>query len=264
MTFFKVETGSVADGLHTVCDIEQIQQHSIYKFCKTQKNTMTPRCNELLSAIPDHEFNAMTSHMQLVSLVKGQTLFEAGQTPQTVHYPVGAIVSMMLELRDGFSVETHMFGQSCMVGVGAIGMPSFYSAKVRRSGLAYRLSVAHLQQARQTCPAYVSSSHQAMQRMFRQLSLAIICGKRHSVEQQLARWMLSTLDRTPSDTIPITHLELSDLLGFRREAVTLALGKFCDTGLVACGRGQLSVLDRRRLEKLSCDCYWLGQDRPAP
>ncbi len=205
----------------------------------------------------------MTGPMQLVSLVKGQTLFQAGQTPQDVHYPVGAVVSMMVELSDGFNVETHMFGQSCMVGVGAIGAPSFYAAKVRNSGLAYSLPVEHLQQARQTCPTYVTNSQQAMQRVFRQLSLAIACGKRHCVEQQLARWMLTTLDRTLSDVIPITHQELSELLGFRREAVTLALGKFCESGLVACARGQLNVLDRGRLEALSCDCYWLGQDQPA-
>lgn len=155
-----------------------MQQTTIYKFDKNQTNTMTPRSNALLSALPDQEFMTMTGPMQLVSLVKGQTLFQAGQTPQDVHYPVGAMVSMMVELSDGFSVETHMFGRTCMVGVGAIGVPSFYAAKVRSSGLAYRLPVEHLQQARQTCPTYVTNSQQAMQRVFRQLSLAIACGKK--------------------------------------------------------------------------------------
>lgn len=222
---------------------------------------MTPRSNELLANLPDHEFVTMTSRMQLVSLVKGQVLFEAGQRLQEVHYPVGAFVSMMVELSDGFSVEANMFGQSCMVGVGATGIPSFYCAKVRSSGLAYRLALEDLKQARMTCPAYVFNSQDAMQRMFRQLALLIICGKRHSVEQQLARWMLTTLDRTLSDVIPITHQELSELLGFRREAVTLSLGRFCESGLIAGSRGQLYVLDRSKLENFSCDCYRLGLAR---
>ena len=81
---------------------------------------MSPHTNELLAHIPDEEFMSMTRNMKLVSLVKGQTLFEAGQIPSEVHYPVGAVASMMIELSDGFSVEAHMFGKACMVGVGTI------------------------------------------------------------------------------------------------------------------------------------------------
>jgi CRP-like cAMP-binding protein len=225
---------------------------------------MSPHTNELLAHIPDEEFMSMTRNMKLVSLVKGQTLFEAGQIPSEVHYPVGAVASMMIELSDGFSVEAHMFGKACMVGVGTIGVPSFYSAKVRSSGLAYSLPVENLRQAWQTCPGYASASQRAMQRVFRQLSQSVICGKRHSVDQQLIRWILISLDRTLTEIIPITHQELSELLGFRREAVTLALGKLCETGLISCGRGQLTVMDRQKLETLACDCYWIGQEKPRP
>ena len=222
---------------------------------------MTPRSNALLASLPDREFMAMAGPMQLVSLVKGQTLFEAGQTPQEVHYPVGAIVSMMVELSDGFSVETHMFGKSCMVGVGTVGSPSFYSAKVRSSGLAYRLSVEDLRRAWQTCPTYMASAQMALQRVFRQLSQSIVCSKRHSVDQQLVRWILTTLDRTPSDIITVTHQELSELLGFRREAVTLAMGRFHELGYLSSCRGLLTVLDRSRLEEAVCDCYWTSLEK---
>ena len=147
-----------------------------------------------------------------------------------------------------------------MVGVGSIGVPSFYRATVRGSGLAYALPTESLTQARQTCPSYVAGSHRAMQRLFKQLSQSLVCGKRHSVDQQLIKWILITLDRTLSETIPITHQELSELLGFRREAVTLALGKLCDMKAILCCRGQLKVLDRSALERLTCDCYWEGHE----
>lgn len=244
------------------CAGAHIEHQWAYKFAKiVESQEMSPRTNELLVNIPDREYELITENMKLVSLVKGQTLFEIGQIPTEVHYPVGAMVSMIIELEDGFSVETYMMGKSCMVGVGAVGVPSFYRAKVRSSGLAYRLSVDKLRQAWQSCPSYVTTSQIAIQRVFKQLSQSVICGKRHSVDQQLIRWMLTTLDRTLSDIIPITHQELSELLGFRREAVTHALGKLYELGLIACCRGQLTVRDRGKLEALSCDCYRIGRER---
>ena len=105
------------------------------------------------------------------------------------------------------------------------------------------------------------SAQMALQRVFRQLSQSIVCSKRHSVDQQLVRWILTTLDRTPSDTITVTHQELSELLGFRREAVTLAMGRFHETGYIASCRGLLTVLDRSRLEEAVCDCYWTSLEK---
>ena len=222
---------------------------------------MIPRTNELLAHIPDDEYQAIASGMKLVSLIKGQTLFECGQIPAEVHYPVGAVVSMMMDLNDGYTVEAHMFGKSCMVGVGAVGVPSFYRAKVRSSGLAYRLCVDDLKRAWSSCPNYANGAQKTVHRLVQQLSQSVVCSKRHSVDQQLIKWILITLDLTFSETVPITHQELSELLGFRREAVTLALGKLCDSGLIACCRGQLTVCHREALESLSCDCYWMGQGR---
>lgn len=225
---------------------------------------MNPDTNTLLANIPENEYAEITRNMKIVSLVKGQTLFEMGQIPAEVHYPVGAVVSMMLDLEDGYSVETHMLGRSCMVGMGAVGVPSFYRAKVRSSGLAYRLSVADLRRTWCECPGYVSASQRAMQGVLKQLAQSVVCSKRHAVDQQLIKWILTTLDRALSVTIPITHQELSELLGFRREAVTLALGKLAEAGLILCCRGQLTVLQRRALENLSCDCYWIGRGEQRP
>jgi DNA-binding MarR family transcriptional regulator len=104
----------------------------------------------------------------------------------------------------------------------------------------------------------------AMRRMVMQLAQSIACGKHHSVEQQLIRWMLITLDRISTSKIAITHKELSGILGFRREAMTLSLKKLTGLGYIESRRGEIEVINRKGLETLSCDCYWIGQEKPRP
>jgi len=221
-----------------------------------------PRNNTLLAALPECEYEKLAPYMELVSLVKGDTLFKTGDVPTHVYYPVGAIVSMMNEMSDGYSVETYMLGNSSTVG--ALNVPSFYRAYVRNSGLAYRLPMSILQREYPFCPVYMRVALTAMRRMLMQLSQSIACGKHHSVEQQLIRWMLITLDRMSTVKIAITHHELSRILGFRREAVTLALKRLGDLGCITSRRGELEVLNRQGLEKLSCECYWIGQEKKRP
>ena len=220
---------------------------------------MTPRNNKLLADLPDSEYQKLAPHMELVSLVKGETLFKTGDVSTHVYYPVGAIVSMMNEMSDGYSVETYMLGNSSTVG--ALNMPSFYTAYVRSSGLAYRLPMSILQREYPFCPVYMKNAMAAMRRMLMQLSQSIACGKHHSVEQQLIRWILITLDRISTHKIVITHQELSRILGFRREAVTLALKRLSGLGCITSRRGEIEVLHRQGLEARSCDCYWIGQEK---
>jgi CRP-like cAMP-binding protein len=222
---------------------------------------MNPGINALIAALPADEYDAVTREMHLVSLSKGQTLFEVGQRPDHVHYPVGAVVSMINDAPDGSSLETYMLGKTCMVGVGAVHMPSFYRARVRSSGLAYRLSVDRLREIWATCPTYRQGAQLAMERIVMHMSQSVVCGKKHPVDQQLVRWLLITLDRTLTARIDITHLELADLLGFRREVVTLAMGRLTAAGAIATSRGAITVLQRDLLERRSCDCYWVGSQR---
>lgn len=222
---------------------------------------MTPRSNHLLATLPESEYSLLVKHMELVSLKKGHILFEVGQVPELVYYPITAIISMMNDMADGFSVETYMIGNSGMVGIGALGKPSFYRAHVRHTGLAYRMNAATLIQKREHCMAYQHSEMFALNRMLMQLSQTIACVKHHAIEMQLIRWMLITLDRTAAPAIPSTHQEIADILGFRREAITLALQKLSDGGHVSTSRGRIQVLDRDALETMVCDCYWIGQQR---
>ena len=103
-----------------------------------------------------------------------------------------------------------------------------------------------------------------MLRMLMQLAQSVVCGKHHSVEQQLIRWMLISVDRTLEPVIHLTHQEVSERLGFRREAITLALGKLTALGYVVSRRGEIQVTQREGLEAMVCDCYWIGQGKPKP
>ena len=115
---------------------------------------MNARINGLLADLPEAELEFFAPHLKLVSLTKGQTLFSQGDKPSHVYYPVGAIVSLMIDNQAGDSTESFMLGKSCMVGAATLGEPSFYRAQVRHSGLAYQLPVSVLLQAREHCPAY--------------------------------------------------------------------------------------------------------------
>lgn len=225
---------------------------------------MNPRLNRLLADLPENEYQKLSAHMELVSLSKGQDLFLAGEVPPFVHYPVGAIVSMMKDMPDGFSVETYMMGTAAVIGLAGLNGRSFYRANVRDSGLAYRIALPHLQRLMPECPQHVHAISTVLMRMIMQLSQSVVCSKHHSVDQQLIRWMLVTLDRVLEPTIQCTHQDISERLGFRREAITLALGKLTALGYIAVRRGVIDVIQRDGLEALACDCYWIGQEKVKP
>ena len=225
---------------------------------------MSPKTNALLADLPEEEFELFNRHLELVSLVKRQDLFQVGETTKYVYYPVGAIVSMMIDLVDGLATETFMLGKTYMVGLGAIGIPSFYRAHVRNSGLAYRMPAEIFLDVRSKCPTYKMIAAAAGNRYLKQLAQAVVCCKRHSSELQLIRWMLIALDRMTDTTIEITHQELADSLGLRRESITLILGKMSEQGEIVITRGSIQVLNRLALEERSCECYWVGQERHHP
>lgn len=225
---------------------------------------MSPRTNDVLARLPDKEFHEILPHLEAVNLVKGQDLFQVGDLPDYQYYPAGAVVSVMKDMADGFSVETYMLGKASMVGHGAFYGPSFYRANVRSGGLAYRIRSSTLHRLLPDCPTLMYASMQALMRAIAQLSQAIVCGKHHSVEKQLMRWMLVTLDRNFGPLIEMTHQEISERLGFRREAITLALGKMVERGHVHIRRGSIEVIHRQALEAQVCDCYWIAQEKTKP
>lgn len=151
-----------------------------------------------------------------------------------------------------------------MVGMGAVHGPSFYRACVCCSGLAYKMPLDAWRQAQACCPQYMARAQEAVLRSTRAMSLNTACGKHHMVSGQLVRWILQILDVSGSNVVAMTHLELAELLGFRREAITLAMVRLAGQGVLVYGRGEIQVLDRAGMETQTCDCYWLAQDKVRP
>jgi CRP-like cAMP-binding protein len=171
------------------------------------------------------------------------------------------MVSMLVDLPEGTSIETNVIGRTSMVGVAAMDGPSFYRATVRHTGLAYRMPISALKHEAINCPVYTLAAQSNMCRLMAQMAQTMACGRHHSTEKQLIRWFLITLDHSLTSVIKITQQEVADLLGFRREAVALALKKLVIRGHVELNRGQIEILNRHALEKASCDCYWIHQAR---
>lgn len=184
-----------------------------------------------------------------------------GQEPTHVYFPVGAMVSMLLDLTEGTSIEINVLGKNSMVGVAAVDEPSFYRATVRSTGLAFRMPTSALKFVAKNCPTFTLAAQSNMHRLMAQMAQTMACAKHHSTENQIIRWFLISLDHSLTSVIKNTQQEVADFLGFRREAVALALKKLVIRGHVALSRGQIEILNRPELEKSSCDCYWIYQER---
>ena len=222
------------------------------------------RDNYLLAQLTEAEFEKFHPHLELRSLSKGEVLVRVNQIGRHVYFPIGAVVSICIELEDGYSVENTMVGKSGMVGLTSSGQPSFYTAKVKDAGFAYRMRVPDYLAIREHCPSFMIAHRGSLVASARHLHFAAVCGKHHSVEQQIIRWLLNNLDRSMSNVITTTQQELSELLGFSREFITVVLGRLSIQGLILIARGQLEVPDRTSLEERSCECYWLARGLSRP
>lgn len=216
---------------------------------------MSPRHNFLLAPLPDEEYRLFLPHLQLVSLLRGQVLFDWGEALHWVYYPVGAVISLLIQTPPNETQEVLMLGKHCMVGVGALLGASPYRARVLSSGLAYRMPMARLQGLRDRCPNFQLQGAWAMQRVLVNLSLNALCCRRHTLPQHLRRWLLTHLDLCDDHTVRITHDELAEKLGYRREMVTHSLGELVRAGTVVLQRGSITVVRREDLLHGVCDCY---------
>jgi CRP-like cAMP-binding protein len=223
----------------------------------TKPHTDDPRRNSLLAALPDTEFNRLQPALEPVDLYMGQVLCESGCTPAYVYFPTTAVVSLMYITQDGASAETAVVGNDGMVGValfmGGNAMPS--RAVVQVAGHAHRLParVAKGEVERGTLVLHMLLRY--VQALIAQTAQTAVCNRHHSIEQQFCRRLLLGLDRSPSDELEMTHERVAHLLGVRREGVSAAAQKLQRCGVIRYNRGRIAVLDRKRLEQRSCECY---------
>jgi CRP-like cAMP-binding protein len=216
-----------------------------------------PRQNHLLAALPHDAYARLLPELEPVPLPLGWVIHGAGDRQRYLHFPTAGIVSRYNVTGSGASVEFAVTGREGVIGVasflGGESMPT--QSVVLSAGHSYRLAAGRAKSA---------FDHDGpLPRLLLRYTLALIaqtgqisaCNRRHSVEQRLCRWILSCVDRLPSDELTMTHALIADMLGVRREAVTDAAGKLQHAGLIHCGRGHVAVLDRRGLEARACECY---------
>ena len=216
-----------------------------------------PNQNHLLAALPAAEFARLAAHLELVPMRLGDMLYEPGQQLQHAYFPTTGIVSMHYVMASGASAESAGVGNEGVVGIslfmGGDTTPS--SAVVQTAGHAYRLERRRLETEFKAGGALQRLLLRYTQALIAQISQTAVCNRHHSVEQQLCRWLLVTLDRIPSGQFVMTQELVASMLGVRREGITEAAGKLQHAGVIRYRRGQIAVLHRSGLEDRACECY---------
>jgi len=216
-----------------------------------------PSQNHILAALPTAEFEPLAAHLELVPLALGEILYEPGGQLQHAYFLTTAIVSLHYVTESGASAETAGVGNEGLVGIslfmGGDTTPS--SAVVQTAGHAYRLERRLLKQEFNRGGLLHRVLLRYTQALMTQMNQTAACNRHHSVEQQLCRWLLLTLDRLPSNELVMTQDLVASMLGVRREGITEAAGNLQRAGLIRYRRGHISVLERPGLEAAVCECY---------
>ena len=216
-----------------------------------------PEQNRLIAALPAADFERIAAHLELAPLALGKTLYEPGEQLSHAYFPTTAIVSLHYVMESGASAESAGAGNEGMVGIslfmGGDTTPS--SAVVQTAGHAYRLERRLLKQEFDRGGAMQRLLLRYTQALLTQMCQTAVCNRHHSVEQQLCRWLLLTLDRLPTNELVMTQELVSFMLGVRREGITEIAGRLQAAGIIRYRRGHISVLDRTGLEARACECY---------
>jgi len=217
----------------------------------------SPNQNRLLAALPTAEFERLAAHLELVPMPLGEFLYEPGEQLQHAYFPTTAIVSLHYVMESGAAAETAGVGNEGVVGISLFmgGGTTPSSAVVQTAGHAYRLESRLLKQEFDRAGIMQRMLLRYTQALMTQMTQTAACYRHHSVEQQLCRWLLLTLDRLPSNDLIMTQELAAGMLGVRRESITEAAGKLQHAGIIRYRRGHITVLDRSGLETHVCECY---------
>jgi CRP-like cAMP-binding protein len=213
--------------------------------------------NYLLAALPAEELERLAPHLELVPMPLGEVLYEPGGQLRHAFFPTTSIVSLHYVTESGASAETAGVGNEGVVGVSLFmgGDTTSSSAVVQTAGQAWRLDRHILKQEFERAGPLQRLLLRYTQALMTQMAQTAVCNRHHSLEQQLCRWLLLTLDRLPGNELTMTQELVAGMLGVRREGVTEAAGKLQRAGLISYRRGHISVLDRKGLEAHACECY---------
>ncbi|HEY8250281.1 MAG TPA: Crp/Fnr family transcriptional regulator [Burkholderiales bacterium] len=221
-------------------------------------NVPEPRSNSILAALPERYYDRLSKHLEPVELPLGSTLYEAGSRVRRLYFPTHGIVSLLQVMADGASAEIAVVGNDGVVGIAMFmgGETTPSRAVVQSVARAYSMTADVLKDefARGGMLQFLLLRY--TQALITQMSQTAVCNRHHSVEQQLCRWLLMSIDRIgKNEDLVMTHELIANMLGVRRGGVTVAASKLQDEGLIRYSRGRIEVIDRPKLEKRVCECY---------
>jgi CRP-like cAMP-binding protein len=217
----------------------------------------SPLQNHILGALGGVERERIFPELQLVPMPLGRVLYESGDPLLHVYFPVDSIVSLLYVMENGASAEISVVGNEGLIGIALFmgGETTPSRAIVQSAGYAYRLPARRLKSEFSMHGELQLLLLRYTQALITQMSQTAVCNRHHSVDQQLCRWLLLSLDRLSGNQLVMTQELIANMLGVRREGVTDAAGKLQKLGIIQYARGQITVLDRPELERLSCECY---------
>ncbi|MDP1667374.1 MAG: Crp/Fnr family transcriptional regulator [Methylobacter sp.] len=217
----------------------------------------TPNQNHLLAALPAEIFERLSLHLELIPMPLGEVLYESGGQLQHVYFPTTAIVSLHYVMENGASAEVAGVGNEGVLGISLFmgGNSTPCRATVQTGGYGYRLKGQLMIEEFNCSGPMMRLMLRYTQALITQISQTAVCNRHHSIEQQLCRWLLLTLDRLPTYELTMTQELIACMLGVRREGITEAAGNLQRAGLISYRRGHITVLDRLGLESRSCECY---------
>lgn len=220
-------------------------------------DTHSPQQNHLLNALPIAEYTRLLPMLELVKMTLGEVLYESGGQLKHVYFPTDSIISLLYVMENGASAEIAVVGNEGILGISLFmgGETTPSRAVVQSAGYAYRLKAHLLKEEFSRAGPVMRLLLRYTQALITQMAQTAVCNRHHTVEQQLCRWLLLSIDRLSANELTMTQELIANMLGVRREGVTEAAGKLQRSGLIDYTRGHISVVDRPGLEKRSCECY---------
>lgn len=217
----------------------------------------SPNANKLLNFFPLAAKNKIFPQLKLVMLPLGKVIYESGQNLTCVYFPIDCIVSLLYVTENGSSAEISVVGNEGLVGIAVFmgGESTPKRAVVQSAGYAYCLSAPILRSEFNNDVTIRMLLLRYIQALIAQMAQTAVCNRHHSIDQQLCRWLLLSLDRLRTNNLTMTQELIANMLGVRREGVTEAAGKLQKLGVITYKRGHITVIDRRKLETLCCECY---------
>ena len=217
----------------------------------------SPRQNHLLNALPRGDYERLEPHLELIKMGLGDVLYEPGVQLRHVYFPTTSIVSLLYVMEDGASAEIAIVGNEGILGISLFmgGETTPSRALVQSAGYGFRLKAQALKSEFARFGPTLHLLLRYTQSLITQMAQTAVCNRHHSVDQQLCRWLLLSLDRLASNELSMTQELIANMLGVRREGVTDAAGKLQSAGLIRYRRGTITVLDRPGVEARSCECY---------